>query len=417
MLLALLRRFRRHTTRRAHSRPVRGPWTLLRLEERAVPASTQVAYAVGAGPGGTAQVNVYDPAGALVIAFNAYPGFSGGVNVAVGDVTGDGINDVVTGPGAGGGPHVQVFSGRDLLSGISQPAISKPLVYGTQANPFTGGVYVAVGDLNGDGFDDVITGPGQNGGPHVQAFSGADNLNTTLLSFLAYSPGFTGGVRVGASDFGGDNGGTAGGKGDDEIVTGPGPGGGPHIELWDYDGQVGDPDRFATFVAFTDPQLPNPPDNLQYKGGVFVSGGRLTHNVDDQGFVYSDIVVAADGSPGSGAHVQTWRLDAVLDAPEGGRNVYHYILANQSVSGDVSNVNPNYPIATFFPYTQTGMGVRVAVITTLPVNSTSVDQLLVAPGPNTANDPVKIYDGQTGSEITSREFTPFPGFQGGVFAG
>ena len=50
---------------------------------------------------------------------------------------------------------------------------------------FTGGVFVAAGDLNGDGKADVITGPG-SGGPHIQAFSGADA--SVIADFLAIDP-------------------------------------------------------------------------------------------------------------------------------------------------------------------------------------------------------------------------------------
>src|SRR5215470_17678232 len=83
------------------------------LEAREVPAAaTQKLFATGAGEGGGPQVNVYNDTGFLVRSFFAYdPNFRGGVRVATGDVTGDGWDDVVTGAGPGGGPHVKVFDG------------------------------------------------------------------------------------------------------------------------------------------------------------------------------------------------------------------------------------------------------------------------------------------------------------------
>ncbi|MFZ9794225.1 MAG: hypothetical protein ACO3F3_18010, partial [Gemmataceae bacterium] len=70
----------------------------------------------GAGAGGGPVVAVWNPyTGALLSQFMAYASdFSGGVRVGVVDATGDGIMDLVTGAGPGGGPHVRAFSYPNL---------------------------------------------------------------------------------------------------------------------------------------------------------------------------------------------------------------------------------------------------------------------------------------------------------------
>src|SRR5262249_58835834 len=56
---------------------------------------------------------------------------------------------------------------------------------------FGGGVRVAAADVNGDGFMDIVTGAGPGGGPHVKVYSGKDG--SLLRSFYAYEPTFAGG--------------------------------------------------------------------------------------------------------------------------------------------------------------------------------------------------------------------------------
>ncbi|MGL6072686.1 MAG: hypothetical protein ACRC8S_00865 [Fimbriiglobus sp.] len=145
--------------------------------------------------------------------------FAGEVTVLSADVNDDGVNDVIAAPQAGGGPHIRVIDGATAADRLSF------LAYDAE---FRGGVTLAVGDVNGDGRADIITGAGVGGGPHVRAFSGVDG--SPLFNAYAYDPGFRGGLYVAAADFDDD--------GRDDIVTGAGPGGGPHVRCFDVDGRV-----------------------------------------------------------------------------------------------------------------------------------------------------------------------------------
>ena len=156
--------------------------------------TTRGIYAVGADAGGGPRVRVYnsDTNEVLFDAFVYDPSFTGGVRVAVGDVTGDGVPDLVTAAGFGGGPHIRIYDGATFQ------LVSEFFAY--ESN-FRGGAFVAVGDLTGNGKASIITGAGNGGGPLVKVF----NLDGTLTrAFFAYSTIFRGGVRVASGDVNGD---------------------------------------------------------------------------------------------------------------------------------------------------------------------------------------------------------------------
>jgi FG-GAP-like repeat/FG-GAP repeat len=193
----------------------------------------------GAGAGGGPHVKVFDgKTGTEVSSFNAYtPSFLGGVQVAAGDVNGDGFADIITGSGAGAGPHVKVFDG------VSGAELKSFFAYGG----FLGGVNVAAGDLDGDSFADIITGVANGGAPHVKVFSG--QTGSELQSFIAYSFSIDAGVTVAAGDINGD--------GKVEIITGAGAGAGSHVKV--FNGQTGA--ELQSFFAF----------GRGFTGGVFVA--------------------------------------------------------------------------------------------------------------------------------------------------
>ncbi len=141
---------------------------------------------------GGPQVRLFTPSGQLKGDFFAYDKkFRGGVSVALGDVDSDGQDEIITGPGADLEPLVKIFS----LSGKLEGSF---LAYDKK---FRGGVSVALGDVDGDGQAEIITGPGKGGGPQVRIF---DSNGQAEKSFFAFDSSFHGGIRVTSDDLDSD---------------------------------------------------------------------------------------------------------------------------------------------------------------------------------------------------------------------
>jgi hypothetical protein len=114
--------------------------------------------------------------------FNAFPelkNYNGGARLAVGNVVGGVLSaqEVIVGTGVGVAGKIRVY---DVRGG-------SPVAAWTRSDPtrFSGGLYVAAGDVNGDGIDDVISGAGAGGSGWIRVY---DHVGTLVHSFRPFLP-------------------------------------------------------------------------------------------------------------------------------------------------------------------------------------------------------------------------------------
>ncbi len=272
----------------------------LRLALGDVNGDGKVDLSVAPSAGGITSVSTLDTRSGIAVPgaianFVPYPGFPGGAFVGLADVDGDGKDDVVAGADAGGGAHLKSFSGisgaeiqsffavaPEFLGGIRvatgdlngdhhadliavtgagtevnlkafRSGDNAPLLDTAPYPTAAGGAYVASGDVNGDGRSDIIVAYGQQGGPHVKAYSGVDS--SLLFQFMAYSTAeydyVNGlGISLAVGDVNGD------GKAD--IFTAPRGGGSAPIRMFNgadghalYDIPTPDSSATSIFLGFS----------------------------------------------------------------------------------------------------------------------------------------------------------------------
>jgi len=325
------------------------PSTALSLRE-----SSRERFVVSTGPGERTAVNVYDSStNALIGIITPYgKDATFGARVAVGDVTGDGVQDIITAPGAGSAPLVKVFDGKTLVE------IRSFLAY---EEAFSGGVFVAAGDVLGSGRADIVTGAGVNGGPRVRVFAADDvapkgEVHVAVepysrKDYFAYEADFRGGVSVAVADINGD--------GFADIVAGAGPGGGPRVIV--VSGK--DDAQLANFFAY----------DSSLRSGISVSAGVLS-----LGAPATFVTVPQNG---------------------GGPDVHLFNLA----TGD-------RPIAQFAPFADGYYGNGVAV---RDLTGDGRGDLILTNGPGT-KPRVIVLDAELGIKL--RDFPAFmPEYLGGLY--
>jgi hypothetical protein len=190
------------------------------------------------------------------------PNFRGGCRAALGDANHDSTPDLVVCAGFLGGPRAALFDGTTLSGGNPTRIVNDFFAFpGADATTLRNGVFVAVGDINGDGFADLIFGGGPGGAPRVFVLSGAlvsandvagAQSSPVANFFVAGNSSDRGGVRVAAVDADGDT--------KIDLVVGSGE---------------GDPAKVRVYLGrtFASTAEPSTVQDLAVFGGAVLPGG------------------------------------------------------------------------------------------------------------------------------------------------
>lgn len=280
-----------------------------------IPEVSTYAEAIPGVNGQPAAVRVRDANGdktvQLVIPFRDFDGVP---SVAMADVNGDMILDLVVGTGQGVSPEVVAYDGNDTKDGVFKTELARFAPF--DAN-FKGGVTVAGADIDGNATaDNIIVGAGPGMESQVKVFSsklpGELGKAPDVFSAFAPYPGSQAGVTI-------STGLVEAGSGRESVVTAPGPGDVPLIKTfrWDlftptaraqangtttheHSSEAGAPMMSAQFMAYDE----------NYKGGVTLSTGWVA---GAEGGAKSIITGQLDGA----GTVRVWSSGSRLDGQPG----------------------------------------------------------------------------------------------------
>jgi len=227
---------------------------------------------IGSAPGSEPQVMIFNNKGKLLKKFLAYAKtFRGGVNLAVAKLDNNDQAEIVVAPASRGAGQVRIFNENGKLQ--KQFSVAQ--------NNLIGGLNIAIGDLEGNGENEIIVAAGSGQEPQVKIFNRAGKL---IGAFLAYEKNFRGGVKVAVANVNGRK-----DHNKAEIILAPGKGREPQVKIFDNYGKLK-----AQFLAY----------NKNWQGGVNLAVGDLNNDG------MSEIALGANA--GATPHVRIFNSSGAL---------------------------------------------------------------------------------------------------------
>lgn len=237
-------------------------------------------------------INMDNVADIILIGEAAHDLFGCSVALA-GDVNGDGYSDVVVGASGNGTNGRNAGRAYIFYGSANMDAIADVIFSGDRVEDFLGKSVASAGDVNRDGFSDVIVGASGSdaGGTDAgQAYiyfgnTNMDDIADITLTGEATSDHFGNSVAS-AGDINGD--------GHNDIIAGA------------YHNDANGTDAGRTYIYFGDPNMDSVPDVVLSGENMYdYFGGSVAYIGDVNGDDYSDIIVGSrtGGTLGGGAYI------------------------------------------------------------------------------------------------------------------
>jgi len=251
------------------------------------------------------------------------------VGRSFGDINGDGYSDVIAGAPAYNGIGADSGKAYIFMGGSPMNNAADATVAGTAGSDLLGTSVAIAGDVNGDGYADIVIGAyGASGGGKAYVFFGGTGFTgdkaATSADLVISNPTATAGSNFGFSV---SSAGDVNGDGYDDIIIGA--------------ENSGPTNNGCAYIYFGGSSMNNTPDiTLDGEGSSDYFGHSVSQAGDVNGDGYSDIIIGAVQNSGARGKAYIFfggpTFDTSPDIVYAGSNVGDWMGESVSTAGDVN---------------------------------------------------------------------------------